>query len=146
MARGRSADAAAPRPPRAGGDRSTWTRDDRERPLDRRGRAQARALVELFEPFSIDTIYSSPYRRCIETVEPLAAARGLPIEPRDELGEERQSREGIELVRSLAGADVVVCGHGGLEASVGHAPKWRKGTTLVVGDDLRVETVLEASG
>jgi phosphohistidine phosphatase SixA len=126
----------------AAGERSEWRGDDRERPLDTAGTAQADALVALLEPLPITAIYSSPYRRCVQTIEPLASVRGLPIEQCDELGEERQATDGIELVRSLAAKDVVVCGHGGLEAALVDPPKWRKGSTFVVDDNLRVETVL----
>jgi 8-oxo-dGTP diphosphatase len=128
------------------GEASAWKGDDRERPLDERGVVQARALVELLGPYPVETIYSSPARRCIQTVEPLAAARGLTIEERDELGEKRQSSAGIDLVHSLAGKDVVVCGHGGLDDALREAevdpPKWKKGMTFVVGPDLRVSAVL----
>jgi 8-oxo-dGTP diphosphatase len=124
------------------GERSEWQGDDRERPLDRRGVEQAEALVGLLEQLPVAAIYSSPYRRCIQTVEPLASKRGLGIEQRDELGEEQQSTEGVELARSLAGSDVVVCGHGGLEAALVDPPKWRKGSTFVVDERLRVATVL----
>ena len=48
-------------------------------------------------------------------------------------------------MRSLAGLDVVVCGHGGLEmAVVPEPPKWRKGEVLVLDDDLQVVEVLRA--
>lgn len=43
------------------------------------GRAQARSLLEYLGPESIDAIYSSHLIRAVETVEPLAAARGLDI-------------------------------------------------------------------
>jgi 8-oxo-dGTP diphosphatase len=128
------------------GERSEWQGDDRERPLDRTGVAQANALVALLERLPITTIYSSPYRRCVQTVEPLAAARVLPIEHCDKLGEERQATDGIELVRSLAGMDVLVCGHGGLEAALVDPPKWRKGSTFVVDESLRVAKVLRPRG
>ncbi len=124
------------------GDRSEWQGDDRERPLDERGLAQADALVELLEELPIEAVYSSPYRRCVQTVEPLVAARGLAIDERDELGEERQSTDGVDLVRSLAGRGVVVCGHGGLETALVDPPKWRKGSTFVVDEQLRVTAVL----
>ena len=81
------------------GSRDDWEGDDRERPLDERGVEQARELVERLAPFTITRILSSPYRRCVETVEPLARARGLEIEQRPELGEERQMTDGIALVR-----------------------------------------------
>ena len=126
------------------GSRQVWDGDDRERPLDARGVAQSRNLVSLLKRFEIEAIFSSPYRRCSETVQPLAAARLLDVELREELGEERQYEAGTELVRSLAGRNVVVCGHGGLETLVVHdPPKWRKGDSLVLDGDLRVVEVLQ---
>ena len=50
------------------------------------------------------------------------------------------------LVSSLAGVTAVVCGHGGLEAVVlgDDAPKWRKGATFVLDDELRLVDSLRA--
>jgi phosphohistidine phosphatase SixA len=124
------------------GDREEWEGDDRERPLDKRGRRQAEELVERLRPYPIEAILSSPARRCIETVAPLARVRVLEIEVREELSEELQSTEGVSLVRSLAGRDVVVCGHGGLEHALPDAPRWKKGSVLVVGPSLEVLDVL----
>ena len=125
------------------GSRQAWEGDDRERPLDPRGVNQARNLVALLKPFEVEAIYTSPYRRCRETVEPLAAARLIGIESREELGEAEQHDAGAELVRSLAGRNAVVCGHGGLEAAVLESPpKWRKGDVLVIDAELRVVDVL----
>jgi 8-oxo-dGTP diphosphatase len=124
------------------GDRDAWEGDDRERPLDERGRKQAVELVERVRPYPIEAILSSPARRCVETVEPLAHARGLEIEQRAELSEERQGTDGTGLVRSLAGRNVVVCGHGGLERALPDAPTWKKGAVLVVGPGLEVLDVL----
>jgi probable phosphoglycerate mutase len=50
--------------------------------LDDRGRAQADALVERFEGVRVGAIYTSPLERCVQTVEPLAVARGLRLERR----------------------------------------------------------------
>jgi 8-oxo-dGTP diphosphatase len=125
------------------GSRQAWEGDDRDRPLDGRGENQARGLVSLLDGFEIDTILTSPYRRCVQTVEPLAAARLLPVEQRTQLGETEQQQAGADLVRSLAGRNVVVCGHGGLEwAVVQEPPKWRKGETLVLDGDLQVVETL----
>jgi phosphohistidine phosphatase SixA len=119
------------------GDSSEWEGDDRLRPLDKRGRRQAEALVDSLAPFAIARILSSPYDRCVQTVEPLAAARGLPIETREELGEDRQAGDGVALARSLAGEDAAICVHGGLsDAAFGERQK--KGETLVVDADGRV--------
>jgi 8-oxo-dGTP diphosphatase len=124
------------------GDRDQWVGDDRERPLDKRGRKRADELVALLEPYPIEAILSSPARRCVETVEPLGRARGLKIELRAELSEELQAIEGVALVRSLVGRDLVVCGHGGLEQMLAGPPKWKKGAVLVVGAGLELLDVL----
>jgi len=119
------------------GDRAEWQGDDRKRPLDKRGRRQAQALVDELAGFPLTRILSSPYDRCVQTVEPLAAARGLQIELRHELGEERQYLEGGALARSLVGEPVALCVHGGLsDAAFGERQK--KGETLVVDDDGQV--------
>jgi 8-oxo-dGTP diphosphatase len=118
------------------GDREHWDGPDHERPLDERGREQAYALVETLAAYRISAILTSPYVRCVQTVAPLARARGLEFELREELSEERQATEGIALVRSRAGEDLVVCGHGGLDQALGDPPKWRKGATFVVDAEL----------
>lgn len=120
------------------GDRAAWDGEDHARPLDERGRRQAAALVDLLAPYAIDRILSSPAVRCVETVEPLADARELTIEVREELAEELQWTLGAELVRSLASDDAVVCGHGGLEQVVREPPRWKKGAVLVVDERLDV--------
>jgi phosphohistidine phosphatase SixA len=124
------------------GDRTQWVGDDRERPLDKRGRKRAEELVAQLKPYPIEAILSSPARRCVETVEPLARARGLEIEQRPELGEESQATEGVALVRSLVGRDVVVCGHGGLEYVLANPPRWKKGMVFVVGPGLELLDVV----
>jgi 2,3-bisphosphoglycerate-dependent phosphoglycerate mutase len=55
-----------------------------EAPLTAKGFADARDLARRLSPFAIDAVYSSPYARAVQTIEPFAAARGLPIniEPR----------------------------------------------------------------
>lgn len=50
-------------------------------PLDHRGRAQAEHLADRFAAVKLTAIYSSPLERCVETVEPLAAAQRLPVRP-----------------------------------------------------------------
>jgi 8-oxo-(d)GTP phosphatase len=124
------------------GDRETWEGDDRQRPLDERGRRDADELVEQLAPFAVQAILTSPYLRCVETVQPLGRARGLEIDAREELGEQLQGTHGTALVRSLAGQDVVVCGHGGLDWVVPEAPKWKKGVVFVLGPELELLEIL----
>ncbi|TDL82449.1 histidine phosphatase family protein [Peribacillus frigoritolerans] len=51
------------------------------------GFQQAERLVSFFEGKKIDRILSSPFRRAVQTADPLAAARGLEIERDDRLAE-----------------------------------------------------------
>ena len=128
------------------GDRDAWTGDDRRRPLTKKGVEQASKLVALLAPFQISAIYSSPFLRCVQTVEPLARARRLEIEMSPSL-EEGSGLEGLgeffgdrgldeavlstqgdivqELVEDLVSREVVRPGYGGMD----------KGSTWVVGVD-----------
>jgi broad specificity phosphatase PhoE len=47
--------------------------------LNGQGRAKADALAAMLRPIPLDTIYSSPLERAIETAEPTARAAGLQI-------------------------------------------------------------------
>jgi phosphohistidine phosphatase SixA len=119
------------------GEREEWSGDDRRRPLDDRGRNQAADLVGALAGYPLTRILSSPYDRCVQTVEPLAKARGLEVELRDELGEERQLDDGVELARSLLDQDVAVCGHGGLSDVLAGVSQ-KKAETLVLDEHGRV--------
>jgi broad specificity phosphatase PhoE len=94
------------------GDREEWQGDDRLRPLTKSGRQQAEALAELLKNEPIDRILSSPYVRCLQTVEPLAARRKLPIEPRKDLEEGAGGESIIRIVEDAKGQNVVLCTHG----------------------------------
>jgi 8-oxo-dGTP diphosphatase len=69
------------------GSRSNWPEDDRLRPLNKKGVRQADELVSITKPFPIAAVYSSPFLRCVQTVEPLARARKLPIKQTSMLAE-----------------------------------------------------------
>ena len=92
----------------AAGDRDHWDGDDFHRPLDARGRRESEALVELLRPFGVVRVISSPYARCFQTVEPLAAALGLPLELDERLGE-GEGRAALDLTQEDG---VVLCTHG----------------------------------
>jgi 8-oxo-dGTP diphosphatase len=94
------------------GIRAAWSGPDEERPLTRRGRKQARRLVERFQGLEIDRILSSPFVRCVQTVEPLGEARGLRVETAPELGEGASVDELLRGLASLGERPTVVCGHG----------------------------------
>ncbi len=103
------------------GDRSRFTgENDLERPLSRPGRAQAARLAEIFGPgeTSPGRILSSTATRCVQTVEPLAAALGVEIEEHDWLVEGRDGTEALRRIAELDTDVVAVCTHGDLIWSV----------------------------
>ena len=67
------------------GQRLSSPEIDRFRRLDEPGRTVARQLAWAFGDREITRIVSSPLARCIESVTPLAASRGLAVESRWEL-------------------------------------------------------------
>ena len=93
------------------GSRRRFEGDDRLRPLSRNGRAQAEAITELLAHRDIARVVSSPYTRCIQTVEPLAKKLGLEVELDEELGEGHDWAHAIELVQR-AKAPIALCSHG----------------------------------
>ena len=93
------------------GDRDKWVGDDSQRPLTPKGQRQATGLAALLAPFAIDRIMSSPYARCMQTVEPLAESLGLRVDAAEALGEGHRAA-GLALVDLDSDDVVVLCGHG----------------------------------
>jgi phosphohistidine phosphatase SixA len=94
------------------GSRSKWQGDDALRPLNGRGRRQAEIIAELLGDRRIARILSSPATRCIQTVEPLAAARGLEIGVDKRLAEGGPLDHALEVV--LHHDAQALCAHGDL--------------------------------
>jgi 8-oxo-dGTP diphosphatase len=94
------------------GDRGRWTGPDRLRPLTEKGHRQANGIVELLGEEPMNRIVSSSFVRCVESVEPLAAAVGLTIELSDELAEGAGPEAALQLMDGLEGRGIVVCTHG----------------------------------
>lgn len=102
----------------AAGDRTSWTDDDQVRPLTGKGQKQAAAIAAALFPHHVDEIYSSPYVRCRQTVEPLAEQCGLKVQDSDHLAEGARDGATLEWIRSLGGKHVVACSHGDVIPSV----------------------------
>ena len=90
--------------------RSDWTKPDHLRPLSPRGYAQAEALPSVLADLGVDRILSSGSTRCVETVQPLAAKLGVPVEELPQLAEGADA-DAADLLRALDGV-VVACSHG----------------------------------
>ncbi len=96
------------------GSRSHWTGDDRKRPLSPKGEKQAARIVEQFQKVAVTAVYSSPYLRCVQTVEPLAKARGLVVQQSSDLAEGRGVTGLYKFFNNPDLDDVVLCTHGDL--------------------------------
>ena len=64
---------------------------DNERPLTDDGRRAAERLAERLRGEPVGAVFSSPYRRAMETMQPIAAMHALPIRTLDDLRERRLS-------------------------------------------------------
>jgi 8-oxo-dGTP diphosphatase len=94
------------------GSRSHWSGDDRMRPLSKKGMQQAQELVDIFAGFTISSIFSSPYLRCVQTVEPLARLRKLAVKQTEQLAE-GHGLAGLSTFFADAKLDgAVLCTHG----------------------------------
>jgi 8-oxo-dGTP diphosphatase len=124
------------------GQRGRWDGPDHLRPLTKAGRAQAEALATWLANVPVPRILSSPYVRCVQTVEPLAVKLGVTIEATEHLSEAVPFEPALQLLHSLPDHSVL-CTHGDLlpdliEAVVRRgtvidgATDWRKGTTWVL--------------
>jgi 8-oxo-(d)GTP phosphatase len=67
------------------GSKSDWRKGDDSRPLDARGRQQARMLAPLLRCFGPARVLSSPAERCVATVRPFAQSEGAETEEVDAL-------------------------------------------------------------
>ncbi len=132
-----------------------WGRPDRDRPLTDAGMDQARALAQVLPGAGdpIATLFSSPWVRCTQTLEPLADAMGVAVVDSDNLGEVinlpvhdggdawvtsawlggRALAFVDQVVEAHAGTRVVACSHGDVIPAL---------VALVVGrDDLDLADV-----
>ena len=76
--------------------------EDALRPLTALGEAQAQTLVDRLSHIHFDAIYSSPYLRCVRTVQPLANAQKLEVITHDGLRERKVDSLWIEDFQGFA--------------------------------------------
>lgn len=113
----------------AAGNRTKWKGVDAVRPITKKGRRQSEALAETLRDAGIERILTSPYTRCVQSVEPLAKAIGAKVEERDALAEGPNIDAAYELCDSLVGANAVLCTHGDVIPAVINRMMWA-GLTL----------------
>lgn len=127
------------------GQRRDWAGDDRQRPLSKRGRAQADAVAARLAGAGVTGLYASPYVRCLQTLEPLGARTGHDVVGDERLAEGAAFEDALALLAE-AGDGAVLCSHGDVipeliaavvrhGAEVTTAPDWRKASIWVLDGD-----------
>lgn len=136
------------------GERAAWKGDDRLRPLSKEGRRQADSLARRLARLTTGELLSSPYERCLQTVQPLSAVLRLPVREDDRLGEEMGFEGALALLSELPDGSVL-CSHGDVIpetidalhrrgcAIIGE-PNWRKASVWVLTRD-DAGTIVEAT-
>ncbi|UQX89955.1 NUDIX hydrolase [Jatrophihabitans telluris] len=126
------------------GKRSQYSGDDRQRPLDKIGRRQARDAVAVLSAFAPQRILSADRVRCEQTVEPVAHALGLLVDAAPEFSDEAYLSDpdpGLRRVADLSRANTatLICSQGAaipaLLSDLGLAdtdPPCRKGSIWVL--------------
>jgi len=88
------------------GDPDSWTGADGGRPLDAAGREQAETLRAVLPVFDVTDVASVGRVRCVETLAPLAADLGVPVNEEPALDEQvypAAPGRAVDLVRAMAG-------------------------------------------
>jgi 8-oxo-dGTP diphosphatase len=99
------------------GSKSRFSGDDTKRPLDKKGRAQAEALVAQLLAFGATKVYAADRVRCHQTVQPLAEELGVVIHNEPTLTEEsyaknpKRGRRRVLGIAAQAGTPVI-CSQG----------------------------------
>ena len=124
------------------GERRVWEGDDEARPLSRYGWKQSEAIAKRLTAKGATSLHSSPYVRCMQTLEPLAKRLGVEVEADQRLSEGEPFEPVLELLGQVA-TGAVLCSHGDIVPDVIQAlvrrgmevqtkPDWRKGSIWVL--------------
>jgi 8-oxo-dGTP diphosphatase len=124
------------------GERRRWNDDDMLRPLSKAGREQADAIAERLSRRKPSLLVSSPYVRCVQTLEPLASHMDREVTIDQRLCEDEPFEPVLELLSEVP-SGAVLCSHGdiipatiaalarrGME--IQSSPDWRKASTWVL--------------
>ncbi|MCY3786834.1 MAG: phosphoglycerate mutase family protein [bacterium] len=95
---------AGPRDPYSSADHLRWLSED--------GLQQAARIADRLGDAGVTRVLSSPYPRCVQTVEPLARRLGVEVETDTVLAEGADGRRTLALMMALAGTEAVLCSHG----------------------------------
>ncbi len=127
------------------GKRSKWLEDpandndDRKRPLDDKGILQAAAVAERLTDFAPTLLLSSPFMRCMQTLEPLGATLAITVTSDERLAEDNPFEPILKLLESCPD-NAVLCSHGDMIPMVTDALE-RRGMVVTGMRDSRKASV-----
>jgi len=124
------------------GERRTWDGDDIDRPLSSAGWRQSAALAERLARKDPSVLLSSPYVRCVQTLQPLGLAIDVPVTIEQRLCEDEPFEPVLDLLGEVPDR-AVLCSHGDIIPATIRAlvrrgmdvvsePEWRKASVWVV--------------
>lgn len=121
------------------GERRLWTDDDLNRPLSKKGWKQASLVGKRLAPLDPSELFSSPYVRCIQTLEPLAEQLHTDVEVDQRLCEDEPFEPVLELLREVPDR-AVLSTHGDIIPATMQALS-RRGMKLITPPDWRKAAV-----
>lgn len=103
--------------------RPDWKGDDRERPLEARGRERADALIPVLAAYGISRIVTSPSVRCLDTISPYAVWSGSVPRAKKGLSEEGHEANPDKAAQHVEaalerGEPAAICSHGPVMGSL----------------------------
>jgi len=124
------------------GERRLWKGDDIDRPLSKKGWKQAELVSKRLAKLDPGLVFSSPYVRCVQTLEPLAKRLGTTVEIDQRLCEHEPVGPLLELLADTAD-QTVLCSHGDIipaailalrksGTNLRTPPDWRKASVWVL--------------
>ena len=117
----------------------------------RRARAQKVGAVAALARLTTGELVSSPYERCLQTVQPLSSVLRQPVREDERLGEATGFEGALALLAELPDGSVL-CSHGDVipdtmaalqrrGCTIVGEPNWRKGSVWVLQRDGEGEVV-----
>lgn len=124
------------------GERRVWEGDDEDRPLSKDGWKQSEAIAKRLAAKGATSLHSSPYVRCMQTLQPLAKRLGVDVDADKRLLEGEPFEPVLDLLGEV-GTGAVLCSHGDIIPELVQAlarrgmevqtpPDWRKGSIWVL--------------
>ena len=124
------------------GERRLWDGDDIDRPLSPKGWKQSEMLAARLETLGVSALYSSPYVRCVQTLQPLADRLGREVEIDQRLSEDEPFEPMLEMLAEVpdgavmsSHGDIIPAAIAALERrgmEIRTPPDWRKASVWVL--------------